>query len=78
MKGAENPDYESMFKQLEPKKIFEGELGENEKIVDVSVNRVSQFDEDFEERDEATPLPSKLGMIAVTDSGRVLAKGYIL
>lgn len=78
LRGNETPDYESMFKQLEPKKIFEGELGENEKIVDVSVNRVSQFDEDFEERDEATPLPSKMGMIAVTDSGRVLAKGYIL
>ena len=68
-----------MFKQLEPMKIFEGQLSENEKIVDVTFNRVSQFDDDFEEdRDEYGPLPSKMGMLAVTDSGRVIAKGFIL
>ena len=79
IKGNQDPDYSDMFKQLEPHKIFEGELGENEKIIDVTVNRVSQFDDDFdEERDELLPLPSKMGMIAVTDSGRVIAKGFIL
>ena len=58
-------------------KIFEGVLGEDEKIVDFCVNRVSQFDDDLtEDREESSgKLLSKMGLIAVTDSGRVIAKG---
>ena len=52
-------------------------LGEDEKIVDFCVNRVSQFDDDLtEDREESSgKLLSKMGLIVVTDSGRVIAKG---